>query len=627
MCGIVGIVDCKEANIPVALMRTMRDVMRMRGPDGVGDFHDAHVAMAMRRLSVIDLDNGWQPLRNADGQVVAFQNGEIYNYRKLRKELESHGYLFTTNSDTEVLAHGYMAWGMGGLLARVDGMYAMAILDRRNGELHLARDRFGEKPLFYCAKDGRFAYASDLRAIAALPWVSDEVDTIGLEHYLAVHYVGGERTILRDIKRVLPGERVTVRIDRALPVRNRYYRPKLGKGPRITDETLAIQIEEAVQSRLVADVPVGIFLSGGLDSSIIAALAARQVPKIATFSMGFASADHDESRYARLIAERIGSTHYHFFFDDTSFSDLLPRVAAALDEPVGDQALLPVYWLCKEARKVVTVALSGEGADEIFAGYNYYGRFARGGGIGEFLKRFFLGRATEVYDRFIHNREPVTPSGFPLLTDIANRLDLMGTLRDGLMEWEQDLIEWLRDASDPLQRATGADIATWLPDDLLVKFDRMAMTNSLEGRAPYLQLDLVDMAVRGLSSEDRMADGTSKVALRRLASRWLPEAICSRPKQGFVLPMGEWLAQWLESNGGPQQYFLKRGVPGLNMKRIADMAIHELRVGIVKERLLFALVLLCEWYAAFSSKIGELRQAYEGTIAAGNLSEGSPPQR
>ena len=597
----------------------MRDVMVRRGPDGTGEYHDPHVAMAMRRLAVIDPELGWQPLKSADGEVVAFQNGEVYNYRQLRKELEANGFVFRTNSDTEVLPHGYLKWGMEGLLARVDGMYAMAILDRRNRELHLARDRFGEKPLFYWAADGKFAFASDLRALAALPGVGDELDPVGLEHYLALHYVGGERTILRDLKRVLPGERVTVRIDRPSPVRNRYFRPALGKAPRIPDETLAKQIEDAVQSRLVADVPVGIFLSGGLDSSILAALAARHAPKIATFSMGFSSMDHDESGYARLVAERMGTTHHHFIFDETRFSDLLPVVAAALDEPVGDQALLPVYWLCKEARKHVTVALSGEGADELFGGYSYYGRFANRGSLREVLRKFLRRERGQPPNRFIHNPEPVTPSGFPLLTDIGNRLDFMGALPRDPEEWERDLIAWLEAASDPLQRATAADIATWLPDDLLVKFDRMAMANSLEGRAPYLQPSLVDMAVRGLRPEDKMARGTSKVALRRLASQWLPEEICSRRKQGFVLPMREWLAQWLEENGGPGNYFSGKSLPGMNMKVIADMASNELRSGIAKERLLFALVLLCEWYVAFRQKVSELRHAYEEAGAPGRI--------
>lgn len=600
----------------------MLDVMFRRGPDGRGEYYEAQVGLAMRRLAVIDPELGWQPLKSAEGQVLAFQNGEIYNYRELRKQLEANGFVFRTNSDTEVIAHGYVKWGMEGLLARADGMFAMAILDRRSRELHLARDRFGEKPLFYCAAGEKFAFASDLRVLAALPWAGIDLDPLALEHYLAVHFVGGERTILRGFKRVLPGQHITVGIDKPAVIRKRYFRPLLGKGPGVPDEALAEQIEEAVQSRLVADVPVGVFLSGGVDSSILAALAARHVPKIATFSMGFASSDHDESRYARLVADHLGTTHHHFLFDETNFSQLLPIVAEALDEPVGDQALLPVYWLCKEARRHVTVALSGEGADELFGGYQYYARFAIGKVFNNLLKKILRRERNETLTRFIHNREPVTPSGFPLLTDIANRLDFMGALPQDPDEWELDLITWLEGASDPLQRATGADIATWLPDDLLVKFDRMAMTNSLEGRAPYLQPNLVDMALRSLRPQDKMANGISKVALRRIASRWLPPEISSRPKQGFVLPMREWLAQWLEEKGGPDQYFFERGVPGLNMKTIADMATNELRDGINRERLLFALLLLCEWYSAFTRKVSELRQLYEGAKGKGSINDG-----
>ena len=379
MCGIVGLVDTKQPDFPDALLDAMRDVMRNRGPDGVGTFREGPIAMAMRRLSVIDLEHGWQPLYSRGGRVVAFQNGEIYNYRPLRSELESLGFLFATQSDTEVLAHGYAHWGIEGLLDRIDGMYAIAILDRDRRELHLARDRFGEKPLFYQAVPGRFAYASDLTALAALPWAGDApVDPLSLDRYLALHYVPGDRTILAGAQRVMPGERLRIPLDSLVPEKARYYRLPASVGSPISDEELSRLIEASVRSRLVADVPVGVFLSGGIDSSLVAAIAARENPHINTFSIGFPSAAHDESPHAREVARHIGSTHHEFVFDEGKFMELLPEVASALDEPLGDQATLPLFWLCREARKFVTVALSGEGADEIFGGYSYYAR-ATGG--------------------------------------------------------------------------------------------------------------------------------------------------------------------------------------------------------------------------------------------------------
>ncbi len=326
MCGIVGLIDTIAGNVSPRLVATMRDVMITRGPDGDGQYLDGAVGMAMRRLSIIDIEHGQQPFSSREGQVVTFQNGEIYNYRKLKKQLEDRGYQFISDCDTEVLAHGFAEWGISELLHQLDGMYAVAILDRGSRELHLARDRFGEKPLFYTVSKGRFAYSSNLLALAALDWVDDEIDAQSLERYLALHYVPGEATIFKSIKRVLPGERLVVPLEDPVPTRCRYYTLPLGREKTISDNDLAAVIEQAVESRLIADVPVGIFLSGGLDSSILAAVAAKKHPGIATFSMGFASPGHDESRYAQIVAAQIKSTHHHFRFDEDSFRSLLCAV-------------------------------------------------------------------------------------------------------------------------------------------------------------------------------------------------------------------------------------------------------------------------------------------------------------
>jgi asparagine synthase (glutamine-hydrolysing) len=598
MCGIVGLIDTVKGRVPRGLLDAMCDVMVARGPDGDGHYIDGAVALGMRRLSVIDLDGGGQPLFSRDGDIVAFQNGEIYNYVELRRQLEGRGHRFKSQSDTEVLAHGYDAWGMAGLLARLDGMYAIAILDRLRRQLHLARDRFGEKPLFYTHTRGRFAYASNLLALAALDWTDGAIDAQSLDRYLALHYVPGDATIFKAIKRVLPGERLTVAIDDPTPQRNRYYTAALGAPESISDGDLAEVIEQAVASRLVADVPVGVFLSGGLDSSIIAAIAAKYQPRISTFSMGFASAAHDESAYAETVARAVGSRHHHFQFDEASFRQLLPRVAAALDEPLGDQAQLPLYWLCQEARRHVTVALAGEGADEVFAGYGYYDDHATAGG----------GR------RLIDDLEPATPSGFPLLTHAAERQRLTGAGGATTDEWEATLFDWLAGAADGLQRATAADVATWLPDDLLVKFDRMAMAHSLEGRAPYLASSVVEAGLR-LSPSEKRRGAISKVALRRIARRWLPPGILERPKQGFVLPMGRWLAEWFGSQSSVQDYFIARPVPGLVGREAARLVRHDLADGVRRERLLFALVLLVEWHQSFVSRRQALARRYREALA------------
>jgi asparagine synthase (glutamine-hydrolysing) len=585
MCGIVGVIDTEQGHVSPDLLASLARLMVARGPDGQGHFFDGPVGMAMRRLAIIDLAGGWQPFYSRGDQVVAFQNGEIYNHRHLRKMLEKRGHRFVSASDTEVLAHGYAEWGADGLLERLDGMYAIAILDRSRRELHLARDRMGEKPLFYTREGGRFAYASNLLVLASLPWVTLDVSPAALDYYLALHYVPGDDTIFASIRRVLPGERLVIPIDEPEPRRIRYYRPPLDIDEGGADQELGDALVDAVESRLLADVPVGVFLSGGLDSSLVVAIAAAKHRRIATFSMGFDSPAHDESPYAAAVAATVGSDHQHFRFDDAEFRSLLPKVVAVLDEPVGDQALLPVYWLCQEAKRHVTVVLSGEGADEVFGGYSYYDSPAAYGPL----------------RRLVQNPLAMTPSGFPLLLDSASRDRLVSHDRASISPWETELIAWLNRSAEPLRRAAATDLASWLPDDLLVKLDRMTMGHSLEGRAPYLAPSIVAAGLRLPPSRRR--NGTqSKAALRHLASRWLPREILDRPKQGFVLPMATWLKQWLTLHGPVQEYFRHRPVPGLDARATAQLVQDDLLRGVQRERLLFALVLFVEWYTSFAAR-------------------------
>lgn len=610
MCGIVGFIDPDVREKSVRLRR-MLCAMQARGPDDEGMHVEDTLAMGMRRLAVIDVDGGRQPLTSRAGRVLAFQNGEIYNHAELRAELAGDGYAFCTRSDTEVLAHGYDRWGLDGLLARIDGMFALAILDKDVRQLHLARDRFGEKPLYYTGDGTRFAYASDLRILAALPWFDGDIDRLSLSRYLALHYIPGDRTVLSGIHRVLPGECLTLAIDTPRPQRKRYYRLALRREVRLDDDELAAGIECAVASRLVSDVPVGVFLSGGLDSAIVAALAARRVRDLATFSIGFHSAQHDESPFARQMAASIGSRHHHFVFDDAAFATLLPRVAGALDEPLGDQAALPLFWLCREARRHVTVVLAGEGADEVFAGYGYYAPFASAAPWWKRLRTRMRGQQlARMPVSLIGETAPFTPSGFPLLTGVDERKMLLGLGDAAGDDWECELLGWLAHADDPLQRATATDLATWLPDDLLVKFDRMAMAHGLEGRAPFLQPDLVTMGVTRLTPAQRMNGGESKVALRRVARRWLPPEIFKRRKQGFVLPMAGWLRQWFAAAGGVEGWLERVGTPYFERSVLQRVVQNELAAGVRRERLLFALVMFHEWHERFTRHVAALRREY-----------------
>ena len=569
--------------------------MAHRGPDGEGIHIDGALGLAHRRLSIIDLEGGWQPLRSRQGHVLAFQNGEIYNYRELRPILEAMGYTFVSQSDTEVLAHGYDAWGMEGLLKRIDGMYALAIFDMDAGKVHLARDRFGEKPLFYMAAGGHFAWASSLKSLALLPWFSAETDPLALDRYLALHYVPGSRTIFRSVRRLLPGCWMTISIEDVSTQIEQYYAPHAASPQHVPQERIDAEVEAAVASRLVADVPVGVFLSGGVDSSIVAAMARLHAPDVSTYSLGFPGLPGDELQYAEEVARHLGTRHRSFHFDSRKFHELLPQVAGALDEPLGDQAMLPLFWLCREAAKEVKVVLSGEGGDELFSGYRYYQPFATPSWPGAFA--YLWDNPARIAPPLLGPME--TASGFPILAGQDERHSMLLEPPSGTDAWETEIEARLATARDPLQRASLADVAGWLPDDLLAKLDRMAMCHSLEGRAPFLTPKLADCALN-LAPDQRMRGTDTKIALRRVAEKWLPAEVMKRPKQGFVLPMRRWLKEWFQRTGGAQAYFRSGPtLPGLNVDVVADIVQRDIKQGLQRERLLFALIMLTEWWRAF----------------------------
>lgn len=598
MCGIVGFYG---DGISSSLLDRLLSSMENRGPDGEGRFEDGSLHMGMRRLSIIDLAHGWQPLLSAAGDVIAFQNGEIYNFKELRHALEKDGFIFQTNSDTEVIAHGYARWGIDTLLQKIDGMFAIAVFDKRSQTLHLARDRFGEKPLFYTYGAGTFGYGSTLLSVASMPWVELDFDPLSLSRYLAVHYVPGNKTMFKDISQLLPGERLEFNMQEQSVVRKLYYTPDLSQQSSVSDDELSSIIEDAVKSRLMADVPVGVFLSGGIDSSIIAACAAKISGNISTFSMGFRDGDFDESETAAEVARLIGSRHHSFMFDAGNFPVLLKSVAASMDTPIGDQAMLPIYWLSKEARKHVKVVLSGEGGDEVFAGYSYYEKFRQVNNRNRFPESL-LAYVSRLFseERFLIESSFSTPSGFPLILGERERIALLGSESLDLDAWEQQFFDWLNKAQGKLLRATSADIRSWLTDDLLVKLDRMTMAHSLEGRAPFLSRTVVEA---GLSLRPKERFGIeSKVALRRVARRFLPEGIVRRPKQGFCLPMKQWLVDWFAMYGGVASYFNARAIPLINNEILCRMVEWEVEHGIPRDRFVFAVVLLAEWWLEFKSQ-------------------------
>jgi asparagine synthase (glutamine-hydrolysing) len=609
MCGIFGAIETAQ-RVDAHVLRVLNDSMRARGPDGEGHFLSrcGRVGMAMRRLSIIDLEGGWQPLFSEDGQIVAMQNGEIYNHRELRRRLEQSGHHFQTRSDTEVLVHGYEQWGIRGLLDRLDGMFALAIADVRKRQLHLARDRFGEKPLYYHAENGRLVYSSQLLTAAAYPGVEAAWDPAGLNWYLALHFVPGDGTVWRGLRKLQPGHFLTVDWDSAKYSIQRYWRLRESRDRDCDTEEILAAVDQAVQSRLVADVPVGLFLSGGLDSSVLAALAVRHTPRLATFSMGFAAASHDESPFAQQVAAHLGTRHHHFEFGDDAFRELLPHVVAGMDEPVGDQAMLPLYWLCREAAREVTVVLSGEGADELFGGYSYYPQASglQRPGLRQRMRNW-LRRDTGLA---LLQSNGSTPSGFPLLMGESERRKWLGC--EGKRDygrWYSRMLGGWGATQDPLRRACLADVETWLAEDLLMKLDKMAMANSLEGRAPYLCHRLAQMAF-DLPANRKLTDNANKIGLREVAGRLLPPNIADRRKQGFVLPMRKWLANYLSSESADG--LVSAAKLDVDSAVLQIFLADEERAGVVRDRLTYAVIVLAKWAVHARERVRDLRSALLG---------------
>ncbi len=606
MCGIVGIIN-SDGRLGERELAVLNNTMRQRGPDGAGLFWDGQSGIAMRRLAIIDLASGQQPLLSEDRNVVVVMNGEIYNHPTLRKDLIAAGHHFSTRSDAETLVHGYEEFGIDGLLDRIDGMYALAVWDRPRHRMFLARDRFGEKPLYIAREGDTVLFGSQLLTVVAGLHETPPISPEALQLYWALHFVPGEGTIFQGVRRVRPAEAYEFDVGSGEELRRwRYWRLR-ERRQRPPDATeLAQLLDQVVKSRLIADVPVGVFLSGGLDSSLLASLAAQHVPGIQTFSMGFDSPRHDESGYAWEVANYVGATHHHFMFQLSEFRALIPDVIANMDEPVGDQAMLPLYALAREASREVKVVLSGEGGDELFAGYSYYRPFAQLPSEG-WVERFLSGRGSgdAGQPQFIGDHEQ-TGSGFPTVLSRAVRERLSKKVVGLRPIWHEELLTDLAMVRDPLRRASLCDILTWLSEDLLMKADKMAMAHSLESRAPYLAPALAEAAFN-LPVEDKIADGTVKVSLRRVAMDHLPSTIYTRRKQGWVLPMRRWLTEdlhdeFLDSIRSCEEPLIDRA----HMEKV----VLEGRVPdgtAIGERGLYAILVMLKWLKHASRKVGETR--------------------
>ncbi len=561
MCGICGVVDLgTPAVVDGAVLRRMNGALRHRGPDEEGYHEGQHVALAMCRLRVIDPAGGSQPMANENGAVWLVYNGEVYNFRELRSDLEARGHRFRTRSDTEVIVHAYEAFGAD-CVRKLRGMFAFALWDAARQRLVLARDRLGIKPLYYWQRGGRLAFASELKALLQLPDLRRELDLEALDLYLTYGYVPGPPTAFRGVRKLPPGH--VLALDRSGLRVERYWdfvpaeRPSRSLGDCVAE--LRERLQEAVRSHLVSDVPLGAFLSGGLDSSTVVALMSLEgVPPVRTFSVGFREARFDELPYARQLAERYGTEHREVVVGP-EVAGRLPELLAHFDEPFGDSSAIPTYLVSELARRHVTVVLTGDGGDEVFCGYEWQRRY-------EVLKLLYrLPARLRAWAPQLAHLLPAgrwRQRGRGLLADLSLS-PAEGYLRRMTLfdaSWRRELyhddlraaldghdgLEALRAWLDALpgadfrNRMLYADTHFYCPEDCLTKVDRMTMAWSLEARVPLLDHEVVEFMAT-VPPEWKLRGFTSKYLLRRAIADLLPPALLRKRKQGFSVPVGPWL--------------------------------------------------------------------------------------
>jgi asparagine synthase (glutamine-hydrolysing) len=572
MCGINGLFYFDSSRpVEADIVHRMRSVATHRGPDDHGSYIHANVGLGFNRLSIIDLSGGHQPMSNKDGSVWIVFNGEIYNSQSLYQDLVARGHRFETHSDTETIVHAWEEYGER-CVEKLRGMFAFVIWDQRQQILFGARDRVGIKPFYYYANSERFAFASEVKSLLEIPEVPREVNADAIGEFLRRRYVIGPNTILRGIRKLEPGHSIAVTA-KGVQVKRYWDVPleeplPIGEAEAI-EQTGAI-LEEALRLHLVSDVPLGAFLSGGLDSSCVVGLMAKLgVADIKTFSIGYDSPE-SELGYAGVVARHFHTDHHEFHLTPVAFRDVLPKIVWYMDEPVGDTASIPLFYLSEFARRKVTVALSGEGSDELFGGYPIYARmlgfetanrlpFARaaGGLLSRFagdtkIKKYadMLGRPLEwryggvgglFSGKQAHRLSPSTSFAIDSVAAAYQRCA-------GL---------------DPLARMSYVDIKTWLADDLLVKADRMSMAHSLELRVPFLDHHLIEFAAR-LPRRFKVNGSVTKYLLKKVAEPLLPREIVYREKKGFPVPTKSWFRgdlagfarETLLASGGAAREFL-----------------------------------------------------------------------
>jgi asparagine synthase (glutamine-hydrolysing) len=606
MCGIAGFVgvESSAAEPREALVRRMCDAIRHRGPDDEGVHVDAHAAIGMRRLAIIDVDTGQQPMTGEDGRFIVVFNGEIYNFRELAAELREAGHRFRTKSDTEVIVHAWEQWGEGAL-ARLSGMFGLAVWDTVSRTLWLARDRAGIKPLHYTEAGGRLLFGSEIKSLLADPGVQRHIDPQALDHYCSFLYTPADRSIFAGIRKLPPGHALRWR-DGQLRTWQYWELPaeSFDGSAQEAAARLRVLLRDAVRSHMVSDVPLGAFLSGGVDSSVVVALMAEASPRpVKTFSIGFEEATFNELPYAREVARRFGTDHHEFVVRPDALS-ILDRLIAHFDEPFGDSSAIPTWYVSEIAGRHVTVVLSGDGGDELFGGYARYrpharveafdrlpvpGRQAaarlawrhwprslRGRNFLRHVAQGPEGRYLEDVGFFRPDEKQVlyTPAFAGALAGVDPYATMRGTLdAEPHLAWASRMMRF--------------DFRTYLPNDGLTKVDRMSMAHSIESRVPLLDTAVVEFAATLPSSLKITPAGRHKHILKEAVADLLPPSILDRRKQGFGVPIGRWFGRdlrdmfadtLLSPRARQRGYFEPREVARLVREHVGGRRDHTLRL-------------------------------------------------
>jgi asparagine synthase (glutamine-hydrolysing) len=588
LCGIVGIVDLKSQRpIDRDLLGRMNDAIAHRGPDGDGLHVEPGVGLGHRRLSIIDLSGGAQPLYNEDDSVVIVYNGEIYNYRPLMEELISRGHTFRTRCDTEVVVHAWEEWGAD-CVRRFNGMFVFALWDKRQQKLFLARDRLGKKPLYYTqTADGLLLFGSELKTLMVYPKLDRRFDPRAVEDYFAFGYVPDPKTILASVRKLPPATVIVAERGKPLPQPQSYWSLKFEATTRAGEAAIADELvsrfRDAVAKRLMSEVPLGSFLSGGVDSSAVVAMMSEVVSEpVRTCSISFGDPRFNEAPHAAAVAERFKTRHRVEQVDPEDFS-LVDRLAQVYDEPFADSSAIPTYRVCELARRDVTVALSGDGGDEDLAGYRRYRWHMHEervrGVLPDALRRPLFGLAGAIYPKLDWAPKMLRAKStfqaiardslegyfhgvsiFP--TELRRKL-YSDSFRRELQGYEaiQVFRDHARDApvDDPLSLVQYLDFQTYLPGDILVKVDRASMAHSLEVRVPLLDYELVEWFAT-LDPRLKLRVGEGKYIFKRAMERYLPKDILYRPKMGFAVPLASWFR-------GPLRERLQSAIHGGSLVR------------------------------------------------------------